>query len=141
MPLATKVICKSELCCLTLKRREFAINFLQIPDKSIFLLKVKLGPWLVLSFTSFANCWRDQNCLLNPDVCVCCLFFKSLFVKVRTVSMSTQYITMQQPHMDTLRHVHCSNTRRRHLLDSSLGLGYTGSIWQQYRQQEENVFY
>lgn len=28
MPLATKVICKSELCCLTLKRREFAINFL-----------------------------------------------------------------------------------------------------------------
>lgn len=74
MPLATKVICKSELCCLTLKRREFAINFLQIPDKSIFLLKVKLGPWLVLSFTSFANCWRGQNCLLNPDVCVCVLF-------------------------------------------------------------------
>lgn len=75
----------------------------------------------------FTNCYDSGYVACKTKIFI--HFFIPLSVwkgKEYFNAYSTQYTTMQGPHMDTLGHVHCSNTQRKHLKDS-YGPGYTDS--------------
>ncbi len=101
----------------------FEVHFLWISEQNIHLVK---WDWNIMGSGVHTEVFQM---LESKIACKNAMSFFSPYVKLKNMSMSTRYTTMQQPHMNTLGHVHCSNTQRRHLKDSIYRLGNTGSIW------------
>ena len=112
--------------------QEFVVHFLWTFEQNIRSVKVRLGHGGICSpvpHWGFSK-WPVQS---NMACKTWMSFFFSLSILRWRIFQWAHNTTMQQPHMDTLGHVHCSNTQRRHLKDSSWRPGTRvafGSVWQ-----------